>query len=133
MTLQNAISLIENAIDVKPRTKNKVKRHWSKKIYKRTSDDGYKHRKVAGANSFNQIVHHKDSNKNNNSPSNLEVMSRAKHTAIELPAKRYKKNVEYKGRHKKTKGKKLEHHAHGLSRKEYMEKYYQKYPEKFKK
>jgi len=32
--------------------------------------------------SFNEVVHHRDGNKHNNNPDNLEVMSRAEHTRL---------------------------------------------------
>lgn len=42
------------------------------------------HRRVAGAErlGFDVVVHHKDGNKRNNHPSNLEIMSRSDHAKL---------------------------------------------------
>lgn len=53
-----------------------------KKIKLKTGETIDEHRLIMGVNGFNTVIHHKDGDKGNNNPENLEVMTRSEHCKI---------------------------------------------------
>jgi hypothetical protein len=64
--------------------------------HKKTNSEGYvlehtlkAQQKIRREVKHNEVVHHKDGNKLNNKPSNLQVMTRSRHTTLHNKKKRY--------------------------------------------
>jgi hypothetical protein len=92
-------------------TGDEYKRRWNSK----TGLWEYAHRKKLGLGpgSKDKVVHHKNGNIHDNRPSNLEVVSRAKHAAVGKPALK----------HEKCRYCDKPHFGKGLCRTHYFKKY----------
>jgi hypothetical protein len=87
MKIKEVLSLLENKKDW--HTADQYSRKWNSK----TGLWEYAHRKKLGLGpgSKDKVVHHKNGNIKDNRPSNLEVVSRAKHAALGKPALKHTK------------------------------------------